>query len=66
MSFYNDDTRQSYIDHQKENQIEAAKRHHQLGNELSMWLSLFTWAQCDEIYGEHWDQYWSKHDNRRH
>lgn len=60
MSWYNDDTRRSYIERQKENQLEAAKWHHELGNELSMWLFLFTWAQCEEIYGTHWDNYWSK------
>ena len=60
MSWYNDDTRRSYIERQKENQLEFAKRHHELGNERSMWLWLFTWAQCEEIYGTHWDNYWSK------
>ncbi len=53
---YNDDTRESYIDRQKWNQLEAAKWHHELGNELSMWQTLFAWAQCEEIYGEHFDK----------
>ena len=53
---YNNDTREIYIERQKENQLWSAKRHYELGNELSMWQALFTWVQCEEIYGAHWDK----------
>ena len=57
---YNDDTRESYIERQKGNQLHVAERHCELGNEPSMWQALFTWAQCEEIYGDHWDKIRSK------
>lgn len=53
---YNDDTRESYIKRHEEGQLWVAKRHCELGNELSMWQALFTWVQCEEIYGTHWDK----------
>lgn len=57
MTWYNDDTRESYIERQKEGQLWVAKRHHELGNNLSMWQALFTWAMCEDVYGEHWDKH---------
>ena len=56
MTLLNVDTRESYVTRQAEGHLELAKRHHELGNDLSMWLQLLTWAQAEEIYGEHWDR----------
>ena len=53
---YNTDTRWSYIDRMKANHLAAAETHYNLGNNLSMWQQLFTWAQAEEIYGNHWDK----------
>jgi len=53
---HNDDTRESYIERMKATCLDIAETHHTLRNELSMWQHLFTWAQCEEIYGEHWDR----------
>jgi hypothetical protein len=52
---YNDDTRESYVERMKAHYLEWAERHHDLGLGRSMWLDLFTWVQCEEIYGGHWD-----------
>jgi hypothetical protein len=52
---YNDDTRESYIERMKAHYLDWAKCHHHLNNERSMWFHLFTWVQCEEIYGGHWD-----------
>jgi hypothetical protein len=52
---YNDDTRESYVERMKETYLVIAERHHDLGQGRSMWLYLFTWVQCEEIYGGHWD-----------
>ena len=52
---YNNDTRESYVQRMAENHIAVAKRHHELGQDRSMWIQLFTWAMCEDIYGEHWD-----------
>ena len=52
---YNDDTRESYIDRMKETYLGIAEMHHYLDSERSVWLHLFTWVQCEEIYGGHWD-----------
>jgi two-component sensor histidine kinase len=40
----------------KANHLAMAETHHDLGNNLSMWQSLLTWVQAEEIYGEHWDK----------
>lgn len=53
---YNDDTRESYIERMKTNCLDMAETLHTLRNELSMWQQLFTWVQCEEIYGSHWDK----------
>ena len=53
---YNNDTRESYIARMKATYLDISERHHDLGNESSMWQHLFTWVQCEEIYGEHWDK----------
>ena len=53
---YIDESRQDYIDRVKGNQLRFAELHHERGNERGMWDHLFTWVQCDEIYGEHWDR----------
>ena len=53
---YNDDTRESYIDRMKATCLDIAETHYALRNELSMWQALFTWVQCEEIYGTHWDK----------
>ena len=52
---YNDDTRESYIERMKAIQLGIAEKCHDLGQGRSMWLYLFTWVQCEEIYGGHWD-----------
>ena len=52
----NNDPRESYIERHEEGQLWVAKRHCEMGNELSMWQALFTWVQCEEIYGTHWDK----------
>ena len=54
---YNDDTRESYIERMKAMHLALAetKTHYYRANELSVWLHLFTWVQCEEIYGGHWD-----------
>ena len=52
----NSDTRESYVTRQAENHLELAKCHHAIGNDLSMWIQLLTWAQAEEVYGEHWDK----------
>jgi hypothetical protein len=51
----NNDTRESYIELMKATYLDIAERHHNLGNNLSMWQHLFTWAMCEELYGDHWD-----------
>jgi hypothetical protein len=51
----NDDTRESYVDRMTAMHLGLAKRHHAHRQGRSMWLHLFTWVQCEEIYGEHWD-----------
>lgn len=53
---YNDDTRQSYVGRHRALHLDMAETHYDLGNKLSMWLQLFTWAQAEEIYGTHWDK----------
>ena len=53
---YNDDTKESYIERMKATCLDIAETHHALRNELSMWQHLFTWVQCEEIYGTHWDK----------
>jgi hypothetical protein len=50
-----DESRQDYIDRHKENQLHFAELKHSFGFEHSMWVHLLGWAQCDDIYGEHWD-----------
>ena len=52
---YNNDTRESYVERMKATYLGIAEKHHALGHERSMWLHLFTWVQCEEIYGGHWD-----------
>lgn len=53
---HNNDTRESYVERHKAQQLWLAQRHYDLGNDLSMWQALFTWVQCEKIYGEHWDK----------
>lgn len=53
---YNDDTKESYVERQKSQSLFIAEMHHELGNELSMWLHLLTYARAEDIYGEHWDK----------
>jgi hypothetical protein len=53
---YIDESRQDYIDRQKGNQLYFAVKQHHFGSDRGMWLHLLTWAQCDDIYGEHWDR----------
>jgi hypothetical protein len=53
---YNNDTRESYIERMKANYLDLAERYHNLGYSLNVWLHLFTWVQCEEIYGDHWDK----------
>jgi len=60
---YNDDTRQSYIERMKATCLNMAETHHTLRNDLSMWQYLFTWVQCEEIYGKHWDRINGKTNN---
>ena len=52
---YNDDTRESYVERMKATQLDIAEQCHAIGHELAMWLHLFTWVRCEEIYGGHWD-----------
>lgn len=53
-------TKQDYIDSMKAGYLELAQRHHELGQNLSMWQHLFNWVQCEEIYGAHWDKLMEK------
>lgn len=53
---YNTDTRESYVERMKANHLSMAETHYDLGNTLSHWQQLFTWAQAEEIYGTHWDK----------
>ena len=53
---YNTDTRETYIKRMADSHLAIAETHHDLGNKLSMWQQLFTWAQAEEIYGAHWDK----------
>ena len=53
---HNDDTRESYIARMKETCLKIAEDHFTLGQDFSMWMHLFTWVQCEEIYGNHWDR----------
>ena len=53
---YIDESRQDYIDRVKGNQLYFAELSHYLGFDQKMWDHLFTWVQCDDIYGEHWDK----------
>lgn len=57
MTMYNDDTRESYIERQKENHLHLAEHCHQVGIERSMWIQLLNWAMCEDVYGEHWDKH---------
>ncbi len=52
---YNDDTRESYIGRMTANYLDRAEQCHAFGRERSMWLYLFTWVRCEEIFGGHWD-----------
>lgn len=52
---YNTDTRETYVKRMEASHLLVAEMHHDLGNTLSMWQQLFTWAQAEEIYGTHWD-----------
>jgi hypothetical protein len=52
---YNNDTKESYFGRMKETFLDIAERHHDLGHERAMWLHLFNWVRCEEIYGGHWD-----------
>lgn len=54
---YNTDTRESYVSRRAQNHLDIAESLYWVGNcEHSMWVQLFTWAQAEEIYGEHWDK----------
>jgi|688.fasta_scaffold763628_2 hypothetical protein len=53
---YNNDTRESYIERMKAHYLELAERFHKLGYSYHVWLHLFTWVQCEEFYGDHWDK----------
>jgi hypothetical protein len=52
---YNDDTRESYVERMTAMHLALAEMHHARGQGRSMWLHLFTWVRCEEIYGGHWD-----------
>lgn len=52
---YLGESRQDYIDRNKENHLALAERMYDSGSRLSYWTQLFTWVQADEIYGDHWD-----------
>lgn len=53
---YINESRQDYIDNRKESALFIAEQHYKLGHELTMWQHLFTWVQCEEIYGQQWDR----------
>ena len=52
---YNDDTRENYVKRAEYVALALAESHYDLGNERSMWLHLFTYAQAEDIYGLHYD-----------
>ena len=52
---YNDDTRESYVGRMTAMHLDLAEEYHAIGHELGMWIFLFTWVRCEEIYGGHWD-----------
>ena len=52
---YNTETREAYVARHAEKHLLAATVHHALEHDRSAWIQLFTWAMCEEIYGEHWD-----------
>jgi hypothetical protein len=52
---YNYDTKESYVDRMTAIQLDIAQECHAIGHEKAMWIHLFTWVRCEEIYSEHWD-----------
>ena len=52
---YPNESRQEYIDRNKEKHLILAESCHYGGYVFATWAQLFTWVQCDEIYGNHWD-----------
>ena len=53
---HKDDTRESYVERMKATYLDIAeKQYAAVGDTLTMWQHLFTWVQCEEIYGGHWD-----------
>ena len=59
---YNDDTRKTYVEWQKVNHLAIATLYYEHGLDRAMWQQLFTWVQCEEIYGAHWDKLQEKNN----
>lgn len=53
---YYNEAREAYVARHAEQHLIVAGMHYALGQHRSMWIQLFTWAMCEDIYGEHWDK----------
>jgi truncated hemoglobin YjbI len=54
---YNDDTRETYVERRKAENLAQAKRSYEInGSHRNVWIFLFQWAMAEEEYGEHWDK----------
>jgi len=57
LTMYNDDTRESYIERCKAENLAQAERYYEIHHDtVNMWIFLFQWAMAEEEYGEHWDR----------
>ena len=54
---YNDDTRETYVERRKAENLAQAERSYEInGSHRNVWIFLFQWAMAEEEYGEHWDR----------
>lgn len=61
MTILNNDTRESYIERCKAENLAQAERYYEIcPNAINVWIFLFQWAMAEEEYGEHWDKVYSK------
>ena len=59
---YNNEAREAYVARHAEKHLTVAGMHYALGHDHAMWIQLFTWGLCEEIYGEHWDKIQKEHN----
>lgn len=57
IKMYNDDTRETYVERRKAENLAQAERSYKInGSHRNIWIFLFQWAMAEEEYGEHWDK----------